>query len=159
MKRETWLLKTTIFLIGSIVLAMCIFIIPKIAQYAASLFPDGAFIQLLVMLVPYVTAIPFYFGLFQAYRLLQYIDHQQAFAEGSVLALRNIRNSAFVVSTLYVCSMPLFYFIADADDAPGVIIIVMMVIVASIVIAVFAAVLQKLLQQAIAIKSENDLTV
>ena len=55
--------------------------------------------------------------------------------------------------------MPLFYLIAEIDDAPGIILIGMVIIFASMVIAVFAAVLQRLLQEAIDIKSENDLTV
>ena len=55
--------------------------------------------------------------------------------------------------------MPIFYLIAEADDAPGIILIGMVIIFAALVIAVFAAVLQKLLQEAIDIKSENDLTV
>ena len=45
------------------------------------------------------------------------------------------------------------------DDAPGVILIGLILIFASMVIAVFAAVLQKLLKEAIDIKSENDLIV
>ena len=55
--------------------------------------------------------------------------------------------------------MPLFYLFAEIDDAPGVILIGMVIIFASMVIAVFAAVLQRLLKEAIDIKSENDLTV
>ena len=54
--------------------------------------------------------------------------------------------------------MPLFYLVAERDDAPGII-IGMIIIFASMVIAVFAAVLQRLLKDAIDIKSENDLTV
>ncbi|MED4598856.1 DUF2975 domain-containing protein, partial [Bacillus subtilis] len=41
----------------------------------------------------------------------------------------------------------------------GIIVIGLVIIFASMVIAVFAAVLQKLLKEAIDIKSENDLTV
>ena len=55
--------------------------------------------------------------------------------------------------------LPLFYLFAEIDDAPGVIFIGLVVPFASMVIAVFAAVLQRLLQEAIDIKSENDLTV
>lgn len=44
-------------------------------------------------------------------------------------------------------------------DPPSFIPIGLIIIFSSIVIAVFAAVLQKLLQEAINIKSENDLTV
>ncbi len=55
--------------------------------------------------------------------------------------------------------MPLIYYAAEVDDAPGLILIGMVIICASFVVAVFAAVLQKLLENAIDIKSENDLTV
>ncbi|MNL82789.1 hypothetical protein D3C87_2102590 [compost metagenome] len=55
--------------------------------------------------------------------------------------------------------MPLFYLLGEKDDAPGIIVIGMVIVFASMVIAVFAAVLQKLLNEAIDIKSENDLTV
>ncbi len=56
-------------------------------------------------------------------------------------------------------NLPLIYIIAEWDDAPGLILIGMVFVGASLVIAVFAAVLRRLLQEAIQIKSENDLTV
>lgn len=55
--------------------------------------------------------------------------------------------------------LPLFYFFAEKDDAPGVIFVGLVVLFTSIVIVVFAAVLQKLLKNAIDIKSEIDLTI
>lgn len=55
--------------------------------------------------------------------------------------------------------MPFFYLLAEKDDAPGIILIGMVFVFAAFVVAVFAAVLQKLLKNAIDIKSENDLTV
>jgi hypothetical protein len=55
--------------------------------------------------------------------------------------------------------MPFVFLAAEKDDAPGLVIVGMVPIFASLVIAVFAAVLKRLLQQAIDIKSENDLTV
>jgi hypothetical protein len=58
-----------------------------------------------------------------------------------------------------MAGMPLLYLMAEADDAPGIIVIGLVLIFASMVIGVFAAVLQKLLQEAIEIKAENDLTV
>jgi len=55
--------------------------------------------------------------------------------------------------------LPLFYQIADEEDAPGVIVIGLIIPCVSFVVAVFAAVLQKLLRNAVDMKSENDLTV
>ncbi|MDH4421498.1 MULTISPECIES: DUF2975 domain-containing protein [Bacillus] len=156
---STLFLKTVVILIGIPVLAMCIFLVPKIGNFAAELYPDIAFIKYLVFINLYATAIPFYYALYQAFKLLSYIDKNNAFSELSVSALKNIKNCALTISVLYVLGMPLFYLIAERDDAPGFIIIGMIMILASMVIAVFAAVLQRLLQDAIDIKSENDLTV
>ncbi|MCC2453218.1 DUF2975 domain-containing protein, partial [Bacillus cereus] len=123
------------------------------------LYPDIAYIKYLVFINLYATAIPYYFALYQTFKLLNYIDKNKAFSELSVQALKNIKYSALAISVLYVLSMPLFYLVAERDDAPGIIIIGMIMIFASMVIAVFAAVLQRLLKDAIDIKAENDLTV
>jgi len=160
MERGTTLfLKVTIILIGIPVLAICIFLVPEIANFAAELYPDHSYLKYLVFIDLYATAIPFYFALYQAFLLLGYIDKNKAFSELSVRVLKNIKYCAITISSLYVLGMPLFYLIAEKDDAPGIIVIGMAIIFSSLVIAVFAAVLQKLLKEAIAIKSENDLTV
>ncbi|MED4728307.1 hypothetical protein D1872_185310 [compost metagenome] len=160
MKRgSTLFLKIAVILIGIPVLALCIFLVPGIANYAAELYPDFAYMKYLLLIDLYAAAIPFYFALYQAFKLLSYIDKNEAFSELSVRALKNIKYCAITISILYVVGMPLFYLIAEIDDAPGIILIGLVIIFASMVIAVFAAVLQRLLQEAINIKSENDLTV
>ncbi|HDR7385245.1 DUF2975 domain-containing protein [Bacillus toyonensis] len=156
---STLFLKTAVILMGIPVLAMYIFLVPKIGNFAAELYPDIAYIKYLVFINLYATAIPYYFALYQTFKLLNYIDKNNAFSKLSVKALKNIKNSALTISVLYVLGMPLFYLVAERDDAPGIIIIGMIMIFASLVIAVFAAVLQRLLKDAINIKSENDLTV
>ncbi|WP_085523667.1 DUF2975 domain-containing protein [Tuberibacillus sp. Marseille-P3662] len=160
MKRvSTFFLKIAVILIGLPVLAVCIFLVPEIASYAAELYPDMTYMKYLVLIDLYAAAIPFYFALYQAFKLLHYIDKNKAFSELSVRALKNIKHCAITISILYVVGMPLFYLMGEKDDAPGIILIGMVIIFASLVIAVFAAVLQKLLKEAIDIKSENDLTV
>ncbi|MFC9277305.1 DUF2975 domain-containing protein, partial [Bacillus spizizenii] len=67
---STLFLKIAVILIGIPILALCIFVVPKIANYAAELFPNMAYIQYLVFVFLYVTAIPFYFALYQAFKLL-----------------------------------------------------------------------------------------
>ncbi|MDD8002377.1 DUF2975 domain-containing protein [Bacillus cereus] len=156
---STLFLKTVVILMGIPVLAMCIFLVPNIGNFAAELYPEMAYIKYLVFINLYATAIPYYFALYQTFKLLNYIDKNNAFSELSVKALKNIKYSALAISVLYVLGMPLFYLVAERDDAPGIIVIGMIIIFASMVIAVFAAVLQRLLKDAIDIKSENDLTV
>lgn len=160
MKRGTTLfLKLALIVMGIPVLALCIFVVPEIANFVTELYPEHAYLKSLVYLDLYAAAIPFYFALYQAYKLLSYIDQNEAFSELSVTALKKIKYSANTISILFVIGMPIFYMIAEMDDAPGIILIGMVLIFATLVIAVFAAVLQKLLKNAIDIKSENDLTV
>ncbi|OCA92675.1 DUF2975 domain-containing protein [Pseudobacillus wudalianchiensis] len=160
MERGTTLfLKIAVIIIGIPVLALCIFLVPEIANFAEELYPDRAYLKYLVLIGLDAAAIPFYFALYQAFKLLHYIDRNEAFSELSVGALKNIKYCAITISILYVFNMPLLYLIAEKDDAPGIILIGLIIIFASIVIAVFAAVLQRLLKAAIDIKSENDLTV
>lgn len=160
MKRGTTLfLKLALLIIGIPVLALCLFAIPEIASYAAELYPDRVYLKYLVYLDLYATAIPFYIALYQAFKLLNYIDSSKAFSALSVQALKQIKRCAVAFGGLYVVGLPLFYLVAERDDAPGVIVIGLVLIFAALVIAVFAAVLQMLLQEAIEIKSENDLTV
>ncbi len=156
---STLFLRGAVFLIGIPVLALCIFTLPWIARYAAESGSKVAYIVYAILTVLYISAIPFFLALYQAIKLLSYIDKKNAFSELSVKALKNIKNCATAISILYVLASPLFYFMADIDDAPGIMVIGIIFIFGPMVIAVFAAVLQRLLQEAINIKSENDLTV
>ncbi|MEO3946525.1 DUF2975 domain-containing protein [Gorillibacterium sp. CAU 1737] len=159
MKRSTLFLKMTVILMGVPFLAFCIFLVPEIANFAIELYPDHAYLKPLFFLDLYASALPFFYALVQAVRLLGFIDRNQAFSDRSVQALKKMKYSAISFGSLYVVGMPLLYLLAEKDDAPGIILIGMVIIFASLVVAVFAAVLQRLLKEAIDIKSENDLTV
>jgi len=158
MKRETLFLKVVVFLIGIPILGLCIFGLPVLADFEEWI-PDLAYVQYPFLIGMYATAIAFFFALYQTLKLLSYIDKNKAFSELSVKALKNIKYCAITISILYVIEMPLLFLMADADDAPGLVALGLVITFASLVVAVFAAVLQKLLQNALDIKSENDLTV
>ncbi|MFC5602238.1 DUF2975 domain-containing protein [Sporosarcina koreensis] len=159
MKRETLFLKFAVVLMGLPVLALCIFILPKIAKFFAILIPNLSYLQYPFLIGLYATAIAFFIALYQTFKLLSYIDKNLAFSDVTVKAIKNIKCCAITISALYVLFMPLLYLIAEVDDAPGMILIGMAIIFGCLVVSVFAAVLQKLLQNAIDIKSENDLMV
>lgn len=157
-RSSTTFLKVIIFLAGIAVLALCIFLVPKMANFAANLYPNIASMKYLVFIVMYGAAVPFYVALYQAFNLLQYIEENAAFSELSVKSLGNIKRCAITISGLYVLGLPLFHFIAKKMDPP-IGLVGLIIVFASLVIAVFAAILQRILQEAINIKSENDLTV
>lgn len=150
---STLVLKGVVILIGMVVLALCIFVLPR------GISSDRTGDYRPILLGMYVTAVPLFFALFQTLKLLKYIDMNKAFSESSVKALKYIKYCAITISVMYAVGMPYIFLVADRDDAPGVVALGFVIIFASIVVATFAAVLQKLLQEALAIKSENDLTV
>ncbi|WP_407371661.1 DUF2975 domain-containing protein [Carnobacterium sp.] len=158
MKRGTTIfLKAALILIGLPVLFLSIvgFIWlmrnPANPNYDQLLYP--------IVIGIYVSAIPFFIALYQAFKLLTHIDRNQAFSDLCVKALKNIKFCALIICGLYVGMMPFVFGVAQMDDAPGLVLIGMVPVFASFIITVFAAVLQRLLQEAIDIKKENDLIV
>lgn len=156
---STHILRAAVGVLGLIVLALCIFAVPAISREAAEAFPDVAYMRYPTLIAVYLTAAAFYVASFQVYKLLGLIDANKAFSKRAVRALLNIKRCAAVITVLYAACMPYVYFIADRDDAPGLILIGLAWTVAPVVVAVFAAVLQRLVQTAIDLKTENDLTV
>ena len=150
---STFFLKIVVLLLGITVFGLCAVALP----IGITVDMTGYYKPILIGL--YVPAIPFFVALYQAMKLLKHIDGKAAFSHASVATLKNIKYCAIIISALFTLGMPYIYYVADKDDAPGVVAIGLVIVGASIVIATFAAVLQKLIQNALEIKSENDLTV
>jgi len=160
MKRgSTNFLRFVIFIIGIAVLALLIFALPALYKGGSEEFPAASRALLATIGILYVTAVPFFVALWQTLSILRFIDQNKAFSDLSVKALRNIKYCAIVMAGLYLACVPLLIPIAEADDAPGLVVYGAALACSPIVVAVFAAVLQRLLQNAIDIKSENELTV
>lgn len=154
---STLFLRGVVFLMGIAILAVCVLGVPTIAKELMEYYPP--FIYLTLLIPMYASAIPFFYALYQTLKLLSYIDKNTAFSEASVMALRRIRNCAIAICILYAVILPVLFIIAGKDDAPGLAALGLVICFASLVITVFAAVLQRLLRNAIDIKSENDLTI
>lgn len=158
---STLFLKIAVFIIGTPVLALCIFWLPGIAARDAAAHPETAYLQYPFLIGAYITVTPFFVALYQALKLLSYIDQNKAFSELSVRALKYIKYCAITISTLIVVGIisGVILFAGKGEDITGFISLGLILTFASMVIAVFAAVLQRLLKDAIDIKSDNDLTI
>lgn len=166
--KETLLMRVVVIFIGLIVLVFSIFLFPEISK-EASLIAESAShhistwfsrVNVIFMIALYAAAILFFLILYQALRLLYYIDKKTAFSDQSVKALKSIKYHCLAICVLYMLGiMPVVYCIAEIDDAPGLILMGFAVGLVPIVVSTFAAILQKLLREAIDMKSENDLTV
>lgn len=152
-KGSTLFLKLVIIFMGLAVFGITGIALPY------EMITNGIHNDLLFFVLLYLTCVPFYFALYQGMKLLGYIDKDTAFSMNSVKALDKIKYCAMVMTVLYVACLPWIFRAADEEDAPGMILMWMAVCGAPLVIAVFASLLQILLENVLDIKSENDLTV
>lgn len=158
-KVSTLFLRLAILAIGTIILAICIFALPLIWKAIPIEFPDLTYVFYIITICLYLASLPFYFALFQAWKILNLIDKGKSFSELSVKSLSLIAYCAAIISVIFLVCLPLMYVWAQYEDAPGLVVIGMFFVVAPLTIAVFAGVLQRIFKEAIEIKSENELTV
>lgn len=107
----------------------------------------------------YIASVSFFFGLYQAFKLLNLIDANKAFTQGAVNTIKNMKFASLALIGFIVLAMVYIRFFIHDDDTAGPIALGIMSTFAVSVIATAAAVFQKLLQNAVDIKSENELTV
>ena len=106
----------------------------------------------------YIGAIPFFVALYQAFKLLGYIGRNEIFSQGSVRALRTIKFCALTIIGLVAVSA-IFMISGDRDDRPAGVFMRLLITFPSIVVATAAGMAERIFQNAVDLKSENDLTV
>lgn len=108
----------------------------------------------------YLASIAFFMALFQAFRLLGYIGQDRVFSPQSVRALRIIKYCAIALVAMIGAAVGyLMIAVRGEDDIAGGVAMGVVMSFVSVVIATAAAVFERLLQNAVELKSENDLTV
>jgi hypothetical protein len=108
----------------------------------------------------YVASTPFFVALYQAFTLLRYIGQNKVFSQPAVNTLRTIKYCAMLLGALIVMAgVFIRIFHGEDDDPAGFLAICIVTTFVSVVIATAAAVFERLLQTAVDMKSENDLTV
>ncbi len=107
----------------------------------------------------YVASIPFFVAIYQAIKLLGYIGQNKVFSANSVRALRTIKYCAKAIVGFIVAAEAYLFIIRPGDDIAGGVFMGLLIIFVSGVVAVAAGMFEKTLQNAVDLKSENDLTV
>jgi hypothetical protein len=108
----------------------------------------------------YTASIAFFAALYQAFTLLGYIGRNKVFSPESVRALRIIKYCALILVAAIVGALAyIFIAVRGKDDIAGGVAMGVVLIFVSAVVGTAAAVFERLLQAAVDIKSEHDLTV
>ncbi|MEZ4727084.1 MAG: DUF2975 domain-containing protein [Caldilineaceae bacterium] len=148
------------FVICLIALGALIWLIwfPQLEGRAANLDLISIYMDPLIIYA-YIGSIPFFVALYQAVKLLGYVDGNQVFSQLAVDAVRKIKYCAIAFGGFIVLGILYIQLTVVNDDPAGVTGLGIVTTFAAIVIATAAAVFQRLLQTAVDLKSENDLTV
>ena len=109
----------------------------------------------------YIGSIPFFVALYKAIKVLGYVRQNKTFSQAAVNALRTIKYCAFITAGAIVAADAYLMIAARSgnDDPAGAVMLGLVATFASIIIGTAAAVFERVLQNAVDIKSENDLTV
>ena len=94
----------------------------------------------------YIASIPFFVGLYQAFKLLNFIDANKAFSQGAVNTLNNIKFASLSLIGFITLAVLYLHFFAHGDDPAGPTAFGIFASFAFSFIATSAAVFQKLLQ-------------
>jgi hypothetical protein len=106
----------------------------------------------------YIASIAFFVALYQAFKLLGYARQNRAISQASVKALRAIKVCAIAIIG-FVAVGEIFIMLGNSDDRAGGVFIGILIAFGSAVIAAAAAMFEGIFQNAVGIKSENDLAM
>ena len=106
----------------------------------------------------YIASIPFFVALYQAFKVLGYAGQDKVFSQAAVKSLRIIKFCAIAIIG-FVAVGEIFIMFSKSDDRAGGVFMGILITFGSIVIATAAAMFERVLQNAVDLKSENDLTV
>ena len=113
------------------------------------------------ILYMYIASIPFFMALQQSFAFLGLVDRNKIFSQSAVKTVERVKYCA-VALIVFITAAALYISVLSKstnEDGAGAIMIGIILIFASSVIATATAVFQKILQNAVDMKSENDLTV
>ena len=156
-RSSTAFLQTVIVLIGLGALALLLWE-PHLEGRNAHATPFEIYFKDPFLAYAYVGSIPFFAALYQAFKVLRYAGQNRVFSPAAVKALRTIKFCAISIIG-FVAVGEVFILLQDSDDRAGGVFMGILITFGSIIIAAAAATFEWILQNAVDMKSENDLTV
>ena len=153
-KAPTSFLKIVILFIATGTLAGMIWF-PQTEGRAANLDQVSIYLRDPFIIYIYIASTPFFIGLYQAFKLLNFIDANKVFSRGAINTLKTIK-FAFL-SLIGFIALALFYirFFVHGDNPAGPTMLGIIFSFVFLIIASTAAVFEKLLQNEVNLKSKK----
>jgi len=158
MKRSsTIFLRAVIVLIGIGGLAFLLWE-PQVEGRNANATPFEIYFKDPFLAYAYVASISFFVALYQAFKVLGYAGQNKIFSQEAVKALRTIRYCAIALIGFVAVSV-IFMVFEDPDDRPAGVFMRILVAFPSTVAATAAAMFERVLRNAVEIRTESDRSV
>ncbi len=105
----------------------------------------------------YIASIAFFVAIYQAFKILGYVRQNKTFSQATARALRIIKYCAMSLIA-FIVGAEGYFFIAQRseDDIAGGVAIGLFLIFVSVVVAIAAAVIERILQDAVGITEQID---
>ncbi|MCH4163173.1 MAG: DUF2975 domain-containing protein [Lentilactobacillus diolivorans] len=152
MKFLTLFLKLILIVLGLMVLLLCTLGFPDLFEKLKIIYPHYFLEQSLFIAGLYASAILFYFASINAYRILNLIDHHTAFSTTALNAIIKVKKAVFGMGVCYMFLLPFIYRVAIIEQAPGLVLMMGAIVAIPYILATFAAILERLLKEAIQLK-------
>ena len=112
------------------------------------------------ILYGYASSVAFFVALYKAFRLLGYIREDKLFSPNAVRTVRSIKYCTITLSVLIaLAGVYIMIFHHKDDDPAGFLAMCIVFTFISVAVATAVAVLERILQNAVDMKSENELTI
>lgn len=142
-KLTAFVLSGLLIFIGFIILLMCTFVLPSIAQDVVRQSPEVAHLQYPILLGMYATSIPFFYAIYATIKIIYIAECKSIYAEQIKHYLKQITYCAVTIIILYI----LGFTILDVSKAlpPIVAILGIVIIVVSSIVATAALFIKNVL--------------
>jgi cytochrome bd-type quinol oxidase subunit 2 len=130
---------------------------PHVEGVNAHATPFGMYFNAFVAYA-YIASIPFFVALYQAFKVLGYAGQDKVFSQAAVKALRTIRYCAIAILGFVAVGEVFIMMRGDKEDRPAGLFMGILIAFGSIVIAAAVTMFERILQNAVDMKSKNSLT-
>lgn len=145
-KLSVFLLKSCLFVLSLGLLGLAGYAIPTLLNGIKSsiIFEKPGYV---VLIVAYIALIPLMTSIFHGFRILSVFTKRQDTAIRISSSSNSIKKAFLVIAVLAVSILPVFFYIGQLDDAPGLVLVGISIVIIPLAISAFFNCMQYMMKK------------